>query len=161
MSMQFANVWERVADTVGDEIALINGDKKSSWSSFDSKAAKIATILEEHGLKSDSKVGIYLHNSNEYLEAQYGVFKIEGVPINVNYRYKENELIYLLDNADAEAVFFQGCYADRIKAIKDQLPKIKVYIQVDDGTEPLMEGAVDYENSISSAKEQKRFNRTD
>ena len=161
MSMQFANVWERVADTVGDEIALINGDKKSSWSSFDSKAAKIATILEEHGLKSDSKVGIYLHNSNEYLEAQYGVFKIEGVPINVNYRYKENELIYLLDNADAEAVFFQGCYADRIKAIKDQLPKIKAYIQVDDGTEPLMQGAIDFENSISSAKEQKRFNRTE
>ena len=161
MSMQFANVWERVADTVGDEIALINGDKKSSWSSFDSKAAKIATILEEYGLKSDSKVGIYLHNSNEYLEAQYGVFKIEGVPINVNYRYKENELIYLLDNADAEAVFFQGCYADRIKAIKDQLPKIKVYIQVDDGTEPLMQGAIDFENSISSAKEQKRFNRTE
>ena len=41
MSMQFANVWERVADTVGDEIALINGDKKSTWSSYDSKAAKI------------------------------------------------------------------------------------------------------------------------
>ena len=57
--MQFANVWERVADTVGDEIALINGDRKSSWSSFDSKAAKIATILQEHGLNSDSKVGIY------------------------------------------------------------------------------------------------------
>ena len=67
MSMQFANVWERVADTVGDEIALINGDKKSNWSSFDTKAAKIATILEEHGLKSDSKVGIYLHNSNDCL----------------------------------------------------------------------------------------------
>ena len=98
MSMQFANVWERVADTVGDEIALINGNKKSSWSSFDSKAAKIATILEEHGLKSDSKVGIYLHNSNEYLEAQYGVFKIEGVPINVNYRYKEKVSSYTVDN---------------------------------------------------------------
>ena len=161
MSMQFANVWERVADTVGDEIALINGDKKLSWSSFDAKAAKIATILEEYGLTSDSKVGIYLHNSNEYLEAQYGVFKIEGVPINVNYRYKENELIYLLDNSDAEAVFFQGCYVDRIKAIKDQLPKIKVYIQIDDGTEPLMQGAIDYETSISSSKEQKRFDRTD
>ena len=159
--MQFANVWERVSDTVGDNIALINGDKELSWSQLDVKAAKIATILEEYGLKSDSKVGIYLHNSNEYLEAQYGVFKIEGVPINVNYRYKENELIYLLDNADAEAVFFQGCYSERIKAIKDQLPKIKVYIQIDDGTEPLMEGAIDYESSISSSKEQKRFNRTE
>ena len=68
--MQFANVWERVSDTVGDNIALINGDNELSWSQLDVKAAKIATILEEHGLKSDSKVGIYLHNSNEYLEAQ-------------------------------------------------------------------------------------------
>ena len=161
MAMQFANVWERVSDTVGDNVALKNGDNELSWSQLDVKAAKIATILEEYGLKSDSKVGIYLHNSNEYLEAQYGVFKIEGVPINVNYRYKENELIYLLDNADAEAVFFQGCYSERIKAIKDQLPKIKVYIQIDDGTEPLMEGAIDYESSISSSKEQNRFDRTE
>ena len=161
MSMQFANVWERVSDTVGDEIVLINGEDKLTWASFDSKAAKIATILEEHGLKSDSKVGIYLHNSNEYLEVQYGVFKIEGVPINVNYRYKENELVYLLDNSDAEAVFFQGCYAERISAIKEQLPKVKAYIQIDDGTEPLMESAIDYENSISSSKEQIRFERTE
>ena len=161
MSMQFANVWERVSDVVGDEIALINGEDKLTWAFFDSKAAKIATILEEHGLKSDSKVGIYLHNSNEYLEVQYGVFKIEGVPINVNYRYKENELVYLLDNSDAEAVFFQGCYAKRISAIKEQLPKVKVYIQIDDGTEPLMESAIDYENSISSSKEQIRFDRTE
>ena len=161
MSMQFANVWERVSDTVGDDIALINGEDKLTWASFDSKAAKIATILEEHGLKSDSKVGIYLHNSNEYLEVQYGVFKIEGVPINVNYRYKENELVYLLDNSDAEAVFFQGCYAERISVIKEQLPKVKVYIQIDDGTEPLMESAIDYENSISSSKEQIRFDRTE
>ncbi len=161
MSMQFANVWERVSDVVGDEIALINGEDKLTWASFDIKAAKVATILEEHGLKSDSKVGIYLHNSNEYLEVQYGVFKIEGVPINVNYRYKENELVYLLDNSDAEAVFFQGCYAKRISAIKEQLPKVKVYIQIDDGTEPLMESAIDYENSISSSKEQIRFDRTE
>lgn len=161
MSMQFANVWERVSDSVGDEIALINGEDKLTWASFDSKAAKIATILEEHGLKSDSKVGIYLHNSNEYLEVQYGVFKIEGVPINVNYRYKENELVYLLDNSDAEAVFFQGCYAERISAIKEQLPKVKAYIQINDGTEPLMESAIDYENSISSSKEQIRFDRTE
>ena len=45
MAMQFANVWERVSDTVGDNIALINGDKELSWSQLDVKAAKIATIL--------------------------------------------------------------------------------------------------------------------
>ena len=125
MAMQFANVWERVSDTVGDNIALINGDNELSWSQLDVKAAKIATILEEYGLKSDSKVGIYLHNSNEYLEAQYGVFKIEGVPINVNYRYKENELIYLLDNADAEAVFFKVVILKELKQSKINFRKLK------------------------------------
>ena len=121
MKMQFANLWEKVSDIVPDDPALINSKKIVTWKEYDSKAARIANILEGHGLGSDSKVGLYLHNSNEYLEAQYGVFKIEGVPINVNYRYKENELIYLLDNSDAEAVFFQGCYAERISSIKDIL----------------------------------------
>ena len=37
----------------------------SQENKIDAKAAKIATILEEYGLSSDSKVGIYLHNSNE------------------------------------------------------------------------------------------------
>ena len=55
MSMQFENVWERVADTVGDEIALINGDKKSSWSSFDAKAAKRAGLLHDIGKVSDEE----------------------------------------------------------------------------------------------------------
>ena len=161
MKMQFANLWEKVSDIVPDDPALINSKKVVTWKEYDNKAAKIANILEEHGLGSNSKVGLYLHNSNEYLEAQYGVFKIEGVPINVNYRYKENELIYLLDNSDAEAVFFQGCYAERISSIKDQLPKVKVFIQVDDGSEPLVLGALDYEASISSAKPQERFDRTE
>ena len=37
------------------------------------------------------------------------IFKIGGIPINVNYRYVEEELIYLLDNSDAEAVFYHAC----------------------------------------------------
>ncbi|GIS25884.1 MAG: hypothetical protein CM15mP127_02570 [Gammaproteobacteria bacterium] len=31
--------------------------------------------------------------------------KIDGCPINVNYRYVEDELTYLLENSDSEAVF--------------------------------------------------------
>ena len=59
-------------------------------------------MLSAHGLGPESKVGIYLHNSSEYLEAQFAAFKIRGCPINVNYRYKADELVYLLDNWDAE-----------------------------------------------------------
>ena len=46
------------------------------------------------------------------------VFLKSRVPINVNYRYKENELIYLLDNADAEAVFFKVVTLKELKQSK-------------------------------------------
>ncbi|HBF62606.1 MAG TPA: hypothetical protein DDW59_04170, partial [Gammaproteobacteria bacterium] len=48
------------------------------------------------------KVGMYLYNSPEYAETNFAAMKIGGVPINVNYRYLDDELHYLLENADIE-----------------------------------------------------------
>ena len=151
MELHFATVWEAVSDLIPSRRALICGASTRTWREFDERAARIAHLLHAHGVGADAKVGIYLHNSNEYLEAQYGVFKVRGVPVNVNYRYRAEELVYLLDNADAEAVFFQGCYAARIGEIRRRLPKVKLYVQIDDGAEALLEGAADYERAIREA----------
>ena len=160
MEAQYATVWERNSDVIPDKIALICGDKQVTWKDYDDRAARLAQVLTEAGLGDDSKVGLYLHNSNEYLEAQYSVFKIRGVPINVNYRYKEEELIYLLDNSDSEAVFYQGCYTEQIEAIKDKLPNVKLFIQVDDGTNDVLSFATDYESAISSHEPMERIERS-
>ena len=148
MDFHFATAWEQVADLYPQRDAVICDGEKRSWQDYEQRAASIAALLTAHGLGADSKAGLYLHNSNEYQEAQFGIFKVGGCPINVNYRYKADELVYLLDNADAEAVFFQACYAMRIWEIKDRLPKVKLFVQVDDGTESLLDFAVDYERSI-------------
>ena len=159
MELHFASVWEAVSDIVPNRPALICGNTTRTWREYDDRAARIAALLDAHGIGHDSKVGIYLHNSNEYLEAQYGIFKARGVPVNVNYRYKAGELVYLLDNADAEALFFQACYAARIWEIRKQLPKVKLYVQVDDGTESLLADAVDYERSIRDHAPMERIER--
>ena len=49
----------------------------------------------------EDKVGLHLQNGSEYLEGMLAAFKLRAVPINVNYRYVEDELRYLLDDADA------------------------------------------------------------
>ena len=59
---------------------------------------------------------------------------MRGVPANVNYRYLEDELAYLLDNSDAEAVLFHGELGDRVAKVHSQAPKVKLWIQVDDGS---------------------------
>lgn len=160
MSLHFATAWEGIADLFPQNTALVCGDNRSTWEQYDSRAARLAGLLSAHGLGVDSKVGIYAHNSNEYLEAQYATFKIRGCPINVNYRYKADELIYLLENADAEAVFFQGCYAARIWEIRSRLPNVKVFIQIDDNTESLLDDAIDYENAIREHKPFERIERS-
>ncbi|MGD8416278.1 MAG: acyl-CoA synthetase [Pseudomonadales bacterium] len=149
MDFHFATAWETVADTYPDRVAAITDGRSTSWRDFEARSARFAGLLVRHGLSAGAKVGIYLHNSTEYLEAQFGTFKIRGCPINVNYRYKAEELVYLLDNADAEAVVYQACYAMRIWEIRAQLPKVKLFIQVDDGTEALLDGSVDYEAAIA------------
>ena len=161
MEAQYASVWEKNSDVIPDKIALICGDNEVTWREYDQRASKLATLLTNAGLGDDSKVGLYLHNSNEYLESQYSVFKIKGVPINVNYRYKEEELIYLLENSDSEAIFYQSCYAEQIASIKDKLPKVKLYIQVDDKTNETLDFAQDYESAISECQPMERQDRSE
>ena len=115
MNLDFASVWEMVSDLVPENDALICGEDIVTWKEYDDRSSKIASALSEVGLGANSKAGLYLNNSNEYLIAQYAIFKIGGIPINVNYRYVEEELIYLLENSDAEAVFYHACYGDRIQ----------------------------------------------
>ena len=62
----------------------------------------------------------YLYNCPEYLESMFAAFKAGLVPVNTNYRYLDDELVYLWDNADAVAVVFHGTFTDRIERIRDR-----------------------------------------
>jgi 3-oxocholest-4-en-26-oate---CoA ligase len=150
MIWHFAEVFENIAALVPDQLALIDGATRRSWRDYEDRAARLASALVAAGIAPDSKVAIYGYNSAEYLEAQFAVFKARAVPINVNYRYVEEELVYLFDNADVEAVFFDARFAPRLAAIRDRLPGIKTYIRIDDGSGEELPGAQDYEALIAA-----------
>jgi len=159
MNLDFASVWEMVSDLVPENDALICGEDIVTWKEYDDRASKIASALSEAGLGANSKAGLYLNNSNEYLIAQYAIFKVGGIPINVNYRYVEEELIYLLENSDAEAVFYHTCYSSRIKEIAGSLPNIKAWIEVSDGTESKFDQSLKYEDLLNQHSPMKRIHR--
>jgi 3-oxocholest-4-en-26-oate---CoA ligase len=156
----FATAYEKIADAIPDRPALICDNVVRTWAEFDDRAARIAAVLAAHGLGPNSKVGIYLHNCNEYLEAHHGIFKMRGCPINVNYRYTQEELVYLLNNADAEAIVYLSSYAHRINDIRGKLEKVRCLIQVDGGDNvPLLSGALAYEDLMASASPMPRIDR--
>lgn len=154
MSFNFAKLWEQVAARVPQQIAVVQGERRYRWDEYEQRAARLAGALMAAGLGPHSKVGMYLYNSPEYCETNFAALKMRAIPINVNYRYLDEELRYLLDNADAEAVVFHTSLGDRIARIAAQLPKLKILIAVDDGpseNQLMPEAAVEYEQLLAQS----------
>ncbi|MEZ5376794.1 MAG: AMP-binding protein [Acidimicrobiales bacterium] len=159
MRAHLADVYEAMADVVGDRPALIHGDLVRSWSEFDNRAARLAAAFMAAGATANSKVGLYLFNGPEYLEAQLGAMKVRGVPVNINYRYRDQELAYLLENSDAEVVVFHSSLADRVARVVADLPLVRLLVQVPDDDTPLIDGAHDYEQLIATNEPADRIER--
>jgi fatty-acyl-CoA synthase len=145
----YGNLWESVAGALKDEIAFKQGDRAVSYEEFDHNADALAAHFIEAGLTKQSKVGAYMYNSPEYMTAYFAAFKAGLAPFNTNYRYGPEELHYLFDNADAEAVVFHTEFNDRIDALRHRLPNVKTWVAVPEPGRPAPEWAADYEKLVA------------
>jgi fatty-acyl-CoA synthase len=160
-----AEVHEAIAEVVPDRECIVHGDRRYSWADVTDRTRRLADVFRQHGLgcrrerpglenweSGQDHVGLYLYNGNEYLEGMLGAFKARAVPVNVNYRYVDEELEYLFDNADARAVVYHATFAPTLVRVRERLPKVTLWLQVEDGSgEPLMDGALDYEAALAAA----------
>ena len=144
-----ADAYEAIAAQVPDRPCQIQGDRRITWREFDRRANALAADLLAAGLTHQSKVAAYLYNGPEYLETYIGAFKGGFAPVNTNYRYGPDEIVYLFDNADTEAVVFHGVFSDLIDSVRGRLPKVRRWYHVADGTGTTPDWAVDYESVVS------------
>jgi 3-oxocholest-4-en-26-oate---CoA ligase len=152
----YADVWETVADVQPEMIAVTQGGRNVSWRDFDHGADGLAQFLLDLGVANQDKVALYLYNGPEYLQTSFAAMKVGLVPFNTNYRYGDDELSYLWDNADAVAVAFHGAFSERIERIFDRVPRVKGWLWVDDGSGPCPEWATPYEEVSKTALERVR-----
>jgi 3-oxocholest-4-en-26-oate---CoA ligase len=143
----YADVWDHIAGLVPDAPALVHGDTRRTWREFSNRAEGVAATLLGAGLGHQDAVAHYLYNGNEYLESFYACLKAGFMPVNTNYRYVEDELAYLWDNADVAAVVFHGTFTERVDAVRARVPRVRVWVWVDDGSGPCPEWAVPYEDA--------------
>ena len=160
MEMHFATLWESIADAIPDNTAVACGDRRISWAKWDDRSARLASAFADAGLLPESKIGLYLYNGCEYPEVQFGAFKGRHVPININYRYLDDELHYLIENSDAESLVFHTSLSDRVERVMDRCPQVKLWIQVDDGGERI-DRALAYEEVVAGHEPAKRIERSE
>jgi acyl-CoA synthetase (AMP-forming)/AMP-acid ligase II len=158
VEFNLADLWERVVDEIPDHEALVCGDRRLTYAEADARATRLAHHLAGHGIGPGDHVALYLYNGTEYLEGMIAAFKLRAVPINVNYRYGEDELRYLLADSDARAVVFHREFAPTLGAVRGELPLLRTFVEVDDASAaPSLADATEYEAALGAASDERDF----
>ncbi len=132
MQWNLADLFDLVAETVPDRLAVAHGASgvARSWRELDARSNALARHLQRLHRPGD-KLAVYSYNRPEFVETLVGAMKARLVPVNVNYRYREDELVYLFENSDASAVVYEAAFADRVAKIRDRLPQVREWIELD------------------------------
>jgi acyl-CoA synthetase (AMP-forming)/AMP-acid ligase II len=158
VEFNLADLWERVVDEIPDHEALVCGDRRLTYAQADERATRLAHHLAGLGVGAGDHVALYLYNGTEYLEGMLAAFKLRAAPVNVNYRYGEDELRYLLDDSDARAVVFHREFAPALDAVRAQLPLLEGFVEVDDASSaPSLVGATEYETALATSSSARDF----
>ncbi|QEU89738.1 acyl-CoA synthetase [Streptomyces kanamyceticus] len=148
MEYNLADLFESVVDVVPDREALVHVDhpgtgaeRRLTYAELDAAANRVAHHLIDSGLKPGEHLGLHLYNGVEYLQTVLGCLKARLVPVNVNYRYVEEELVYLYRDADLAALVFDAEFTERVAAAVPRTEKLRHLVRV--GTPPADAPALD------------------
>jgi fatty-acyl-CoA synthase len=165
-NFDLSTVFRTVATALPDQTVLIWRDRRLTYAQMDTRIDGVAHYLVAQGLgchtereelagqeSGQDHVGLYMRNGNEYLEAMVAGYRARVAPFNVNYRYVEEELLYLLADSNARALIYSAEFAPHVQAVRARLPNLQVLIQVaDDSGNELLPEAVDYESITATAQ---------
>ncbi len=154
--MNIADLFEHAVDLMPERLAVVAADRRASFAQLEARANKLAHHLAKHGVEPGSHVGIYAHNSIEFVETMLAVYKLRAVAVNVNYRYVENELRYLFGNADLVALVHERRYASRVANVLPDVPTLKHLVVIEDGSVEPYAGTA-YEAALEQESEAREF----
>lgn len=146
----YSDIWHSIAQSQPQATAFVQGERRLRWQEFDSHANALARHLLDAGLGRQSKVGTYFFNCPEYVCVVAAALQVALTPFNVNYRYGGEELAYLLDNAEAEALVFDYAFLETLAPIRQRLPRIKCWIASGAGKSALPDWVDAYEDIVRS-----------
>ncbi|MER7761058.1 acyl-CoA synthetase [Streptomyces sp. NPDC097619] len=149
MEYNLADLFESVVDVVPDREALVyvdhpgtGAERRLTYAQLDEGANRIAHHLIDSGLRPGEHLGLHLYNGTEYLQTVLACLKARLVPVNVNYRYVEEELVYLYRDADLAALVFDGEFTARVAAALPRTEKLRHLVRVGPAPQGAPEPAV-------------------
>jgi 3-oxocholest-4-en-26-oate---CoA ligase len=146
-TFNLADLFEQSADAWPERDYIVAGDVRRTYGEMEARANQLAHHLAAQGVKPGDHVGIYALNCAEWVETVWAVFKLRAVWVNINYRYVEDELAYIFDNADLVALVVAAEFIDRVNGVREHSPMLKHVLVIGE----------DYEKAIAVQSTERDF----
>ena len=159
MDYNLADLFEAAVDAFPDREYLVAEGKRRTYAEMEARANRLAHHLRAHGVGPGDHVGIYGYNSVEWVETLWAVFKVRATWVNINYRYVEEELAYLFENADLKALVYQREFAPRVRGVLEHLPMLRHTIVIEDGSDADLAGldSIELETAMAQGSPERDF----
>lgn len=129
-TFNFGDLLEICAQAAADRDCIVCEGGRTSFAQFDQRVNAVAAELAAHGIGSGDTVGIHLRNTPEHLEAFFAACKLGAAPVNVNFRYVDDELAYIYNDAKLAAVVVGDEFADEALRVAKRTPTLRLVLQV-------------------------------
>lgn len=143
----------RSALVYGDKVAVAYGDKRYTYSEFQSRVFRLANALLNAGIGKDDKVAFICPNIPPMLEAHFAVPMIGAVLVSVNIRLSPREVAYIVNHSDSKALFVDNEFASLVSSSINDLPNVKFFVNICDTSQQRPLEGLDYEEFLANASD--------
>lgn len=149
-NLNVGEILERSGKIARKKVSVIFKEDRINYEMLNEQANAIAVSLEEIGIKKGDRVSIYMTNCIELYISFYALQKIGAIVAWANPAYKKQELMFILSNSQAKAIFVHKernnfDYFSFVQGLKNNLPYLSYIISVGGGEG---EGVFSYEDLI-------------
>lgn len=111
---------EHSVATYPDNIALSYLGNEISYAQLDILVNKAANALLKLGVQPGDRVALYLANTPQFIISLYGILKIGAIGVPINPLYKDEEVLFELEDAGVETVIVMSRFYPLIQRIRER-----------------------------------------
>ena len=159
MALNIADLFEHAADAFGGRMAVACADRRVTYQELDERTSRLAHHLAGVGVGRDDHVGLYARNSIEAIETLIAAYKLRARAVNINYRYVESELRYMVTDADLVALVYDRQFGPLVSAVLPDAPGVRGAVVIGDGATASTSEApgVRYGDALAGASAERDF----
>lgn len=128
--MTIPELLEEQARRENDRVMIFIGSEQITYGEMHERTGRVAGNLKALGIAPGDKIAVLMENCLEYLYCFLGFGRIGAVMVPINPALSFEEVVYIVNDSEAETLVLKPELLDRLDEIRAALPRIKHFITV-------------------------------